>query len=78
MKAVAALREAGFEVVGMVASYTYGFPIAEEAFKEAGVKLVTLGDYEHTIEVAAETGYVSKEDLEVLKEWRKDPANWKK
>ena len=78
LKAVAALREAGFEVVGMVASYTYGFPIAEEAFKEAGVKLVTLGDYEHTIEVAAETGYVSKEDLEVLKEWRKDPANWKK
>ena len=38
----------------------------------------TLGDYEHTIEIAAETGYVSKEDIEVLKEWRKDPANWKK
>mgnify|MGYP000685983168 CR=1 FL=1 len=41
LKAVAALREAGFEVVGMVASFTYGFPIAEEAFKEAGVKLVS-------------------------------------
>jgi len=76
LKAVEALRVAGFEVVGMVASYTYGFPVAEEAFEKAGVKLVTLGDYEHTIEIAAETGYVSKEDIEVLKEWRKDPAAW--
>ena len=40
MKAVAALREAGFEVVGMVASYTYGFPVAEEAFREANVNLL--------------------------------------
>ena len=68
----------GSKVVGMVASYTYGFPVAEQAFKDADLKLVTLGDYEHTIEIAAETGYVSKEDIEVLKEWRKDPANWKK
>ena len=78
LKAVEALRQAGFEVVGMVASYTYGFPVAEQAFKDADLKLVTLGDYEHTIEIAAETGYVSKQDIEVLKEWRKDPANWKK
>ena len=46
LKAVDALRKAGFEVVGMVASYTYGFPVAEQAFKEADLKLVTLGDYE--------------------------------
>lgn len=78
LKAVDALRQAGFEVVGMVASYTYGFPVAEEAFREAGVTLFTLGDYEDTIAVAADTGYVSKDDLQVLKEWRKDPANWKK
>ena len=78
LKAVDALRAAGFEVVGMVASYTYGFPVAEEAFQTAGVKLVTLGDYEHTIEIAAKTGYVSQDDIAVLKEWRKDPANWKK
>ncbi|MBF1460533.1 MAG: orotate phosphoribosyltransferase, partial [Prevotella pallens] len=38
LKAVAALREAGFDVVGMVASYTYGFPVAEEAFNEANVQ----------------------------------------
>lgn len=78
LKAVAALREAGFEVVGMVASYTYGFPIAEEAFKEAGVELVTLTDYEHVVERALQTGYIKEEDVPMLHEWRKDPANWKK
>ena len=78
LKAVDALRKAGYEVVGMVASYTYGFPVAEEAFKAANVRLVTLSDYEHTTAIAAETGYIKKEDLEVLAEWRKDPANWKK
>lgn len=78
LKAVEALRKAGYEVVGMVASYTYGFPVAEEAFKAANVRLVTLSDYEHTTAIAAETGYIKKEDLEVLAEWRKDPANWKK
>ena len=78
LKAVAALREAGFEVVGMVASYTYGFPVAEEAFREAGVKLVTLTDYEHVVEKALETGYIKETDVPMLHEWRKDPANWRK
>lgn len=78
LKAVAALREAGFEVVGMVASYTYGFPIAQKAFEDAKVKLVTLTDYEHVVEKAEETGYIKAEDIAALHEWRKDPANWKK
>lgn len=78
LKAVAALREAGFEVVGMVASYTYGFPVAEKAFKEAGVKLVTLTDYDNVVEKALETGYISQDDVPMLGEWRKDPENWKK
>ena len=78
LKAVAALREAGFEVVGMVASYTYGFPVAEEAFREAGVQLVTLTDYEHVVEKALETGYIKETEVPMLHEWRKDPANGKK
>ena len=78
LKAVAALREAGFEVVGMVASYTYGFPVAEKAFKEANVQLVTLTDYQNVVEKALEIGYISKEDVPMLDEWRKDPANWRK
>jgi len=78
LKAVAALREAGFEVVGMVASYTYGFPVAEEAFREAHVKLVTLTDYEHVVEKALETGYIKEDEVAMLHDWRKDPANWRK
>ena len=78
LKAVAALREAGFEVVGMVASYTYGFPVAEEAFKEAQLKLVTLTDYEHVVEKALEIGYIKQDDIALLNDWRKDPSNWKK
>ena len=77
LKAVEALRQAGFDVVGMVASYTYGFPVAEEAFKAAGVKLVTICDYDATTEIAAEVGYIKPEDLKVLKEWRKSPSTWK-
>lgn len=77
LKAVDALRKAGFDVIGMVASYTYGFPVAEEAFKEAGVRLVTISDYEHTTAIAAKTGYIKESDLEVLAEWRKSPSTWK-
>ncbi len=78
LKAVAALREAGYDVVGMVASYTYGFPVAAEAFAAANVRLETLTDYDHVVAQALATGYIAKEDVEVLHEWRKDPANWRK
>ncbi len=77
LKAVEALRQYGCEVIGMVASFTYGFPVAEQAFKEAGVHLVTLSDYAAVLEQAAETGYIKAEDVAVLNEWRKDPAAWK-
>ena len=77
LKAVDALRKAGFEVVGMVASYTYGFGVAQEAFENAGVQLVTLTDYEHVVAQALETGYIAEADVELLNEWRKDPAHWK-
>ncbi len=76
LKAVEALRQYGVEVVGMVASFTYGFPVAEEAFKAAGVKLITLSDYNAVIEEAATTGYIKEEDKAVLAEWRKDPSVW--
>ncbi len=78
LKAVEALRQAGFEVVGMVASFTYGFPVAEEAFRKAGVQLITLSDYEHVVAAATETGFIKETDKAALTAWRKDPANWKK
>ena len=78
LKAVEAIRKDCCEVVGMVASYSYGFDVAKKAFEEAGVKLITLTDYDHVVEQAKETGYIKPEHVEVLNEWRKDPANWMK
>lgn len=77
LKAVEAIRKYGCEVVGMVASYTYGFQTAKDAFEAADVKLVTLTDYEHVVAQALETGYISEADVDLLHEWRKDPANWR-
>ena len=77
LKAVEALRQYGCEVIGMVASYTYGFPVATQAFKDANVSLVTLTDYEHVVEEALRTGYIAEKDVAVLNEWRANPAEWK-
>lgn len=76
LKAVEALRTAGFEVVGMVAAYTYGFPIAEQAFADAKVKLVTLTNYEAVVSVATESGYITADQQPTLDQWRKNPAEW--
>ena len=76
LKAVEAIRRDGCEVIGMVAAYTYGFPVAEEAFKNAKVPLVTLTNYEAVLDVALRTGYIEEEDIATLNEWRKDPAHW--
>lgn len=78
LKAVEALRQAGFEVVGMVASYTYGFPVAEEAFANAGVHLETLTDYDHVVAEALATGYIAEADVELLHNWRQNPSEWGK
>lgn len=76
LKAVEAIRQNGCEVVGMVAAYTYGFAVAEKAFKEAGVKLLTLTNYEAVVAEALRTGYIKETDVELLNEWRHDPAHW--
>ena len=78
LSAVEALQKAGCEVLGMVAIFTYGFPAAEKNFAEAGVRLDTLSNYNTMIEMAIEQGYVHADELETLKEWRRDPASWKK
>lgn len=76
LKAVEAVRNAGCEVVGMVALFSYGFPVAEENFENAGVKLITLSNYNAILEAALETNYISESDIETLHNWRKDPAAW--
>lgn len=76
LKAVEAVRRAGGEVVGMAAIFTYGFPIAEEKFKDAGVELYTLSNYAAVLETALESGYITKEELAALKVWREKPSVW--
>ena len=77
LKAVEAIRSNACEVIGMVASYTYGFPVAENAFREANVRLETLTDYDHVVAEALATGYISEHDVEVLHDWRQAPDKWK-
>ena len=77
LKAVEAIRNDGSEVLGMLAIFTYGFPLAEEKFKKANVQLTTLCNYEAVLNEALATNYISETDLEELKKWRKSPETWK-
>ncbi|MBD5217561.1 MAG: orotate phosphoribosyltransferase [Bacteroidales bacterium] len=76
LKAVEAIRAAGCEVVGMTAIFTYEFPISTRRFAENNVELTALSNYTAMLEAALATDYIRPEDVETLKEWRKDPASW--
>ncbi|WP_162418948.1 orotate phosphoribosyltransferase [Cyclobacterium roseum] len=78
LKAVQDLRNAGFEVLGMVAIFTYGFDIAAQNFAKEKVKLVCLSDYASMLPQALEQGYVSTEDMSALDSWRNEPDTWPK
>ena len=69
---------AGADVMGMVAIFSYGFNTARKAFEDANVELTTLSNYDALIDVASETGYIRSEDIDVLKEWRFSPSTWGK
>lgn len=76
LSAVSALREAGLDIMGMVAIFTYDFQIAKQAFQDADVKLHTLTDYHALLQQALKKEYISEEQLSTLKVWREDPAAW--
>lgn len=77
LKAVEAIRRDSSEVIGMVANFTYGFPVASEKFKEANVELITLTNYDAILNEALRIDYIAESDLETLQEWRQAPADWK-
>lgn len=72
------LREQGAEVVGMCALFTYGFPVADEAFTKAGVPLHTISNYSALMEVAEEAGVIQADEKATLEQWRVDPGSWRK
>ncbi len=76
MKAVEALRDAGCTVIGMVAAFTYGFETSEQSFRENGLKVMTLTDYDTMLNQALESGYIEETQLPLLRKWRLDPSNW--
>jgi orotate phosphoribosyltransferase len=78
LKAVDALRAAGFKVLGMASVFTYGFDLAARNFDAADVSLVSLSDYGHLLAQAVREKYITEPELVSLKAWRVDPSQWKK
>ncbi|MGQ7870898.1 orotate phosphoribosyltransferase [Sunxiuqinia sp. sy24] len=76
LKAAEAIANFGGDILGMMAIFTYNFPIAKENFEQAGIELTTLSRYKTLIDVALESGEVKESQVESLNQWRQDPANW--
>ncbi|MBK5278552.1 MAG: orotate phosphoribosyltransferase [Bacteroidia bacterium] len=77
LKAAQALKEAGFNILGMVAIFTYGFDVAEKNFEAAKIPLVCLSDFNHVLKEAVDKKYLDEKQLIYVKSWRVDPGNWK-
>jgi orotate phosphoribosyltransferase len=78
LQAVEALRNAGYDVAGLAAIFSYGFDVAADNFKQANCPFVTLSNYNALIKYAGENQYISTNDIEGLKEWRENPSEWGK
>jgi orotate phosphoribosyltransferase len=76
LKAVAALRDAGLNVLGMASVFNYGFDLASRNFYEADVSLISLSDYGHLLSQALLEKYITEDQMISLKAWRVDPAHW--
>ncbi|SHF73298.1 orotate phosphoribosyltransferase [Mariniphaga anaerophila] len=78
LKAAEAVNNFGGEVIGMLSIFTYNFDLAKEKFAKANIELTPLSRYQVLIDTALETGEISKDQVETLMKWRKDPASWGK
>lgn len=76
LKAVEAIRQSGSDVLGMVAIFTYNFPVADESMREARVNLTTLTNYDSVLDEALRIDYIEESDLSTLQNWRKAPDKW--
>ena len=76
IKAVESLKEAGLDVRGLAAIFTYGFKLAEDNFKKAECPFITLTDYSVLIEQALNSNYIGENDLAHLQNWRENPSTW--
>ena len=76
LQVVEVLRNAGVEVIGMVSIFNYQFDTAKSSFDAAGVHLYSLTDYSSLLGLALKKGLVTKDQNDVLLNWRTDPGNW--
>jgi orotate phosphoribosyltransferase len=76
LNAVKALRDAGCEVLGMIAIFTYEFKKASDGFAAENCALNTLSNYSVLVDTAVKTGYIGQAEVETLKKWRVDPGSW--
>lgn len=76
LQVVDVLKELGLDVIGMVSIFTYDFPVATEAFKKASLEYYSLTNYPSLIELAVKKGIVKQDQLDVLMNWRENPALW--
>ena len=76
LKAVKALQDEGCYVKGMAAIFSYGFDLSARNFKNAKCELITLSDYNHLIQQAMDTGFISDDEVITLEKWREAPDKW--
>lgn len=76
LQAVEALRQAGGQVVGVMALFSYGFPEAAQAFAAAKCPLHTLSNYPALLEEAVASGYITTDEQNLLVNWRENPVAW--
>ena len=76
LQAVEALRDAGYDVAGLAAIFSYGFDVADKNFKKANCPFVTLSNYNALIKYAGANQYIADADVVVLRQWRENPSTW--
>ena len=76
IKAMREMQLAGGEVLGMVAMFTYKFAEATEAFRQEGLQLLSLTNFDAMLEAALETGNITDKDAQDFELWHEDPESW--
>jgi orotate phosphoribosyltransferase len=78
MEAIEAIKATGAEVIGLCSVFTYGFPVAEKLFADAGIKTFSLSNYNALLEWSLEKKTISSDEIQHLQEWRENPSAWGK